>query len=158
MRYYRSRHRAAASAADYQENTMKYLLSVLLAFAAAFAAAPAQSASAAMAPTGAVKFVSGGVGDDSAEQMAALGREYNLKLLFAAKDGHYLAEVEVKITDEGNRSVLSTVAEGPFLFARLAPGKYQVTSSYAGVAQTRQTTIAASGRRELIFRWEEPQD
>lgn len=112
----------------------------------------------AMAPAAAqnVKFVSGGVSDDSAERMAALGKEFNLKLLFAAKDGHYLADVAVTISDAGNRKVLDAVSEGPFLFAQLAPGKYAVTATYAGLAQTSSTTIAATGRRELVFRWDEP--
>jgi hypothetical protein len=107
-------------------------------------------------PGGQVTFVSGGVGDDSAERMAALGKEFNLKLLFAAKDGHYLGEIAVTIIDAGNRKILDTVSEGPFLFAQIAPGKYQITANYAGAAQTRSTTIAATGRRELIFRWEDP--
>jgi hypothetical protein len=103
-------------------------------------------------------YVSGGVGEDEAQRMAALGNEYNLKLLFAAKDGHYLADVAVTISDARGGTVLEAVAEGPFLFTRLAPGKYQVAASYGGVAQKRDTTIAASGRRELIFRWEEQAD
>ena len=103
-----------------------------------------------------VKFVSGGVSDDSAERMAALGKEFNLKLLFAAKDGHYLADVAVSISDSGNRKVLETVSEGPFLFAQLTPGKYTITATYAGLTQSRSTTIAGTERRELIFRWAEP--
>lgn len=103
-----------------------------------------------------VKYVSGGIGDDSAAQMAAVGREFNLKLLFAAKDGHYLSDVAVSIADSANRKVLDVVSEGPFLFVQLPPGKCQVTATYAGAAQTRTTTIASSGRRELVFRWEEP--
>ena len=106
-------------------------------------------------PGGQVKYVSGGVGEDSAAQMSAVGKEYNLKLLFAAKDGHYLADVAVTISDERGGKVLDAVSEGPFLFAQLAPGKYRVTASYAGSASARDTTIAASGRRELVFRWEE---
>jgi hypothetical protein len=103
-----------------------------------------------------VKFVSGGVSDDSAERMAAISGEFNFKLLFAAMDGHYLADVAVAISDAANRKVLETVSDGPFLFAQLAPGKYAVAARYAGVTQTRSTTIAARGRREMVFRWEEP--
>jgi len=103
-----------------------------------------------------VKFVSGGVSDDSAERMAALGKEFNLKLLFAAKDGHYLADVAVSISDTGNRKILDTISEGPFLLAQLPPGRYAITATYAGAAQTRSTTVAPAGRRELIFRWQEP--
>ena len=130
----------------------RFMQAMWLVLVATFAAAPALWAQ------GQAAFVSGGVGADSAERMAALGKEYNLKLLFAAKDGHYLADVAVTIGDEHNGKVLETVSEGPFLFVRLAPGKYQVTANYAGAAQTRSTTIAATGRRELIFRWDEQSD
>ena len=116
---------------------------------------PLLSAQGQAAPGGQATFISGGVGEDSAARMTARGQEFNLKLLFAAKDGHYLADVAVTISDVRGGKVLEAVSAGPFLFARLAPGKYQVTASYAGVAQTRNTTIAVSGRRELIFRWEE---
>jgi hypothetical protein len=124
---------------------MNKTLFVMFAFLCGITAAAAQN----------VKFVSGGVSDDSAERMAVLGKEFNLKLLFAAKDGHYLADVAVSISDAGNRKVLETVSEGPFLFAQLAPGKYAITATYAGTAQTRSTNIAATGRRELVFRWDE---
>ncbi len=125
---------------------MKNVLLLIFVFISAITTAAAQN----------VKFVSGGVSDESAQRMAALGKEFNLKLLFAAKDGHYLAEVAVSISDAGNRKVLDTVSEGPFLFAQLSPGKYVINATYAGTAQSRSTTIAATGRRELIFRWEEP--
>jgi hypothetical protein len=124
---------------------MSKALFLMLAFIFGVATAAAQN----------VKFVSGGVSEESTERMAAIGKEFNLKLLFAAKDGHYLADVAVAISDAANRKVLETVAEGPFLFAQLAPGKYAITATYAGLAQTRSTTIAATGRRELIFRWAE---
>lgn len=102
-----------------------------------------------------VNYVTGGVGEDSLARMAALGKEFNLKLLFAAKDGHYLGDVAVTIAAEGNRKILEAASDGPFLYAQLRPGKYAITATYAGTSQTRSTAIAASGRRELIFRWEE---
>ena len=103
-----------------------------------------------------VKFVSGGVGEDSAQRMAALGKEFNLKLLFAAKDGHYLGDIAVTISDGAKHKVLETTAEGPFLFAQLPPGRYSIVATYAGLAQTRSIAIAATGRREVVFRWDEP--
>lgn len=128
----------------------KSILAGILALVAAVPPALAQAVPATQAA-----FVSGGVGDDSAARMAAVDREYNLKLLFAARDGHYLADVAVMIKTEAGGNVLATISEGPFLFVKLPAGKYQVTADYAGNAQTRSTTIAASGRRELVFRWEE---
>ena len=88
----------------------------------------------------------------------AIGKEYNLKLLFAAKDGRYLADVAVSIKDDADRAVLVTTSEGPFLFVQLPPGKYRITTDYAGVVQARTTSVAASGRREMVFRWDEAAD
>jgi hypothetical protein len=135
---------------------MKYFLPVLLVFAATVAAAQAQPA-ARSAASGNVTFVTGGVGEDSAAQMKTLAGGYKLTLLFAAKDGHYLADVAVTIADANQHKVLEAVSEGPFLLAQLAPGKYEVTANYDGSTQTRSTTIVARGRREVIFRWVEEQ-
>ena len=123
-----------------------FLLAVVLAFT--WAAADAAD----------IKHMSAGIGADSSDRMSELGKEYNLRLLFAAKDGHYLADVAVSIADSANRKLLEAVADGPFFFAVLPPGKYTITVTYAGAVQSRATTVAASGRRELVFRWEEPAD
>ena len=104
---------------------------------------------------GSITFVSGGVGEDSAERMAALSKDFNLKLLFATKDGHYLADVSVTISDSRGATVLETVSAGPFLLAKLVPGKYQIKATYAGASFAQQTTIPAGARREMVFRWVE---
>ncbi len=128
-----------------------------LALIAALAGFQAHAADEQIMTSGQVKFVSGGVGEDSNARIQALDKEFNLRLLFAAKDGHYLADVAVTIADEHGTKILDTVAEGPWLLAMLAPGKYGVTATYAGTMVTRSTTIPASGRREVFFRWNESQ-
>ena len=134
------------------------LCSVLFLFVAALAAGSAQSAEEQVVSSGPVTYVSGGIGEDSAARMAALGKDFNLKLLFAAKDGHYLAKVAVIISDARGGKVLEAVSEGPFLLAKLAPGKYQVKATYAGESYTRETSIPKIAQRELIFRWVERAD
>jgi len=131
-------------------------LAALLLLGAAMTALPATAADEAAMSSGKVKYVSGGVGEDSDARMHSLGKEYNLKLLFAAKDGHYLADVALTIVNERGVKVLDTTAEGPWLFAALAPGKYRISATYAGTAVARDTTVPASGRREVFFRWVEP--
>jgi len=132
------------------------MLAMLLVLGAEVTVVPATAADEAVMSSGKIKYVSGGVGEDSDARMQALGKEYNLKLLFAAKDGHYLADVALTIVNERGAKVLDTTAEGPWLFAALAPGKYRITATYAGTAVTRDTTVPASGRREVFFRWVEP--
>ncbi len=107
------------------------------------------------APAEPAKYVSGGVGEESDARMQALTKDYNLRLLFAAKDGHYLADVDVVITDVRGTKVLDAVSEGPWLLATLAPGKYEISAKYAGTSVKQATTIPVTGRREVVFRWVE---
>lgn len=130
----------------------------LVAFAVTLTAVPARSADDQVISSATVKFVSGGVGEDSAARIAALSKDFNLKLLFAQKDGHYIADIAVSISDAQGKKVLEAVAEGPWLLARLAPGKYQVTAAFERESFTRATTIPATGQRELIFRWERAEE
>src|SRR4051812_43335966 len=84
-----------------------------------------------------VTFISGGVGEYSEAQMRSRASEYNLHLLFAAKDGHYLAQVPVTIMDSRGREVVNTVSEGPYLMASLPPGAYHIKAEYDGKTLSR---------------------
>lgn len=131
---------------------LRIALCMVLALAASGVMPAALAADAGSGAT----FVSGGVGEDSLERMKAASASYNLKLLFAQKDGHFIADVAVTVKDAGGGKVLDAVAEGPWFLAKLAPGNYEVTASYEGKSFTRATTIPASGQREIVFRWENP--
>jgi hypothetical protein len=60
------------------------------------------------------------------------------------------------VRDAAGRVVFETELAGPFLLARLAPGKYELQATYGGKAQKRTLTIPASGRRELFLYWAVP--
>lgn len=136
----------------------RLFVTILLFLMGAWAVVPAYSADDRAAAAVKVKFVSGGVGADESGRMAALSKDFNLKLLFAAKDGHYLSDVTVVVSDSRGAKVLDAVSEGPFFFANVAPGKYQVSATYAGELLKRETTVPLTGQRELVFRWAEPAD
>jgi hypothetical protein len=103
------------------------------------------------------RWVSGGIGEDERVDMLMLLPDYNLRVLTAAeKSGAYLAGAEVVVRDAAGRVVFETELAGPFLLARLAPGKYELQTTYGGKAQTRAFTIPASGRRELFLYWAVP--
>ncbi|HLB15758.1 MAG TPA: hypothetical protein VJM14_12570 [Burkholderiales bacterium] len=103
------------------------------------------------------RWVSGGIGEDERVDMLMLLPDYNLRVLTAAeKSGAYLAGAEVVVRDAAGRVVFETELAGPFLLARLAPGKYELQTTYGGKAQTRTFTIPASGRRELFLYWAVP--
>jgi hypothetical protein len=103
------------------------------------------------------RWVSGGVGEGERVEMLLALPDYTLRVLTAAeKSGEYLSDVEVQVRDAAGGFVLETILDGPFLFARLAPGTYEVRATYGGRTQLRTVTIPASGRRELFLYWPVP--
>ena len=103
---------------------------------------------------GDVTYISGGVGDDWAQYMEGLRAQYNLHLLFAQQGtGAYFADVPVQITNARGQRVLDVTSQGPFLYARLQPGRYTVTAAYMGQAQTRAVEVPAAGGANLNFYW-----
>ena len=103
---------------------------------------------------GDVTYVSGGVGSDSIQAMREIERGYNLRLMFAiAGSGEYLADVRVKLVDAKGRTVLDAVSDGPYFFAKVPPGRYQVVAETEGDAKTRSVDISPSGAVSQSFYW-----
>ncbi len=102
---------------------------------------------------GEISYLSGGVGKPEREQLRALEKEFNLKLVFAVADGKYVANVKVVVSDAKGRKLLEHVADGPFFMARLPAGEYSVAATYAGKTQTRKIGVAASRLRTEHLRW-----
>jgi len=101
-----------------------------------------------------VTYVSGGVGMDEEATLRDMAKDYNLRLTFAAKcNGDYIADVNVTIIDAKGNEVLNTAAEGPMLFARLAPGLYTVKMEHKG--EVLEKRVHLSSRRPLAatFAW-----
>lgn len=99
-----------------------------------------------------IEYVSGGVGADQREDMAAVRQLYNLHLTFARpKSGAYLAGVNVVIRNSKKETLLEEVADGPMLFARLPAGTYQVMAAFEGKQQTKAVSVGARGARGLVY-------
>jgi hypothetical protein len=117
------------------------LLGTLLAAGSAFAAYPD------------ITVHTGAVGDEEREAMMRAYGDYNLHLGFAQKSGEFLAGVEVKIRDAKGEEVWTGEADGPFLFARVPPGKYTVLALHEG--QELKRTIQVGGKAGPVhyLRW-----
>ena len=98
-----------------------------------------------------IEYVTGGVGLQSRQQLAAQAGQYNLQLEFAyGPQGEYLADVQVDITDAKGASVLSTRTDGPWLLAKLPAGTYTVKASFGDVTRTQKVNVGA-GKRRLVM-------
>src|SRR5260221_8605230 len=70
--------------------------------------------------------LTGGIGEDEREAMRQEVAPFNLWLMFVEQgSGQYVAGVKVTVADSNDTPVLEVVSDGPWLFARVPPGRYK---------------------------------
>jgi len=130
---------------------------VLIAAALLSGAPPGLAQPPLVQAQGSVRYVSGGVGVGERLALAALHAEFNVHMSFAVKrTGNFIADVAVHIEDAAGKALLDAVSEGPWFYARLAPGRYRLRATYAGSAQTRDFTVRAGRHSEIYLYWDDP--
>jgi hypothetical protein len=97
--------------------------------------------------------VSGGVGDEDRDALMQAYDQYNLHLAFAEKSGDYVADVGVKVRDARGREMWSGNADGPLLFMKLPPGRYEVVADFDGRQQRRSVQVGPRGGRLVTLLW-----
>jgi len=105
---------------------------------------------------GSVRFLSGGIGWREAIAIKHAMHQFPLTLEFrttANGKEQFLAGVPVTIRVPAGQVVLRTLSAGPFLLARLRPGKYEVMAEQHGKMQRREVEIRANGGERLVFEW-----
>lgn len=103
-----------------------------------------------------VSFISGGVGGEERDALHAMRAEYNLSLMFSVKgSGEYLSDIKVRIQDASGAVSVETVADGPLLYAKLKPGKYNVSVDQNGHEINKKVTVGANKMVALSFVWPE---
>jgi hypothetical protein len=122
---------------------------------------PAMEPSSQIHTEGEIRYVSGGIGESERAELDALSSQFNLHLLFATQgSGEYLSAVQVNIADQRTGSVLDVESKGPWFFAQLPQGDYnlEVTPTGSrghGVTQRKTVRIDASKRSRLDFYWKD---
>lgn len=99
-----------------------------------------------------IAYMTGGVGVDERADMARTADDFNLKLVFAEPSRPYLADVRVEIKDKNGTKLVDTSSDGPWFFARLPEGQYQVMVDHAGKREER-TVDAGLALQTLTFVW-----
>ena len=91
---------------------------------------------------GGVSYAMGGVGLGERNELQAQREGYNLWVTTAARSGVYLANADVRITDQATgRVVLQGTINGPWLFADLPPGRYSVQATPPGSDKVLSRTV-----------------
>jgi hypothetical protein len=100
-----------------------------------------------------VPYISGGVGQEEIDLLRQVDGAYNVKLIFAATEGNYLADVHVLIEDSQGTKILEAVSEGPWFYAKLPPGMYKVLAQAEGRTQQQRAQVTEQKRTQLQFYW-----
>lgn len=145
------RRRLPGRAADLPMPNPVLLPLILLIYAIAMALWIA-TAQAQSAGTGAVGYLTGGIGSDEMERMKAREGEFNLKLVFTLVEGNYVSDVAVVIKDKAGNPALVLFSPGPLVLAKLPRGAYSVEATYGNNTQTRRVDVSDRLRTEYV-RW-----
>ena len=104
-----------------------------------------------------IEYMSGGISSDEAALMQTVAPRWPATFEFAIKDGarsDFAADVAVTVRDASGHAVLSQVtSEGPFMVARLDPGRYEVQATLAGKTLTQAVEIRAGSPTRTLFLW-----
>lgn len=90
-----------------------------------------------------------GIGEEG--RAAAESIPHTLRLVYAQPDGHYLGNVETRITGGGGGELVDLRCPGPWVLVDLPDGTYKVTASFEGQTKSRQVTISGGRRQEQVF-------
>ena len=102
--------------------------------------------------TGAISYVTGGIGDEERDAMRAVQHDYNLHVLSAGASGAYPGDTHIVISDNRGHELLSTDAD-PLFYAQLKSGHYVVEESSAGQSKKQAIVIADNKPVSTTFRW-----
>lgn len=96
-------------------------------------------------------YISGGFGTDERQAMEELAKEYNLKVVFAALAGQYVADTQVVIEGARGKEILSASGLGPWFYIKLPTGQYGVRATFRGVTKEIKNLKLVEGKRVSRF-------
>lgn len=105
---------------------------------------------------GNVSYVTGGVTYESQPAFRDARREYPLNIELYQKSGarsEFTAGADVTVKSRAGETVLEAKADGPYLFAKVPPGTYEIEASLNGRTVKQSATVRNGGatRSMLIF-------
>lgn len=93
-------------------------------------------------------YLFGGVSSDEREAIEGRAKDYNVKLIFAEKNGPFVAGVTVTIADAKGAEIASVATDGPWFLILLPPGQYNVKATFQG--QTKEVKNLTVRKNEIV--------
>ncbi len=103
-----------------------------------------------------IAYLTGGVSLEERDAIRERANDYNLWIWLARTgSGYFLAGVKVSIEDARGQPVLETVTDGPWLLARVPPGRYTIRADQGDAATT--VSVGGSGHTVSVLRFPGPE-
>lgn len=109
---------------------------------------------AAMASSAPASYVTGGVGLHESTAMLRDRDAYPLAVEIYARQGHhdvYTADSAVTVFDAHGHRLLHADADGPFLFADVPAGRYEVQVDRSGESKRKQVVVRSGQTSRAVF-------
>jgi hypothetical protein len=104
--------------------------------------------------TNGITFVSGGIGSDSRENLAAREKSYNFKLVLTLDgSGTYVSDARITLSSAAGKKLVEHVTEGPLFLAGLPAGAYVVTATFRNVTHAKKFQVRADRLHTEHMRW-----
>ena len=116
----------------------------------------ASSALPAVHSVGQVEYMVGGIGRGEADAIEHVSKQWPLTIEFAEKSkphDEFVADVQTTVRDANGKTVLHVDAAGPFLLAKLAPGRYTIDARLAGKTVQQKVDLARGQPAKAVLVW-----
>ena len=101
-----------------------------------------------------ITFVSGGIGADSRDDLAAREKSYNFKLVLTLEgSGSFVSGARVILSSAAEVKLVEHVTEGPIMLAGLPAGAYTLSAAFRGVTHTIKFQVRADRLHTEFMRW-----
>lgn len=96
-----------------------------------------------------ITYMTGGTTSSEVAQLKALDGEFNMQLLFAAKNGDHLINHQVRILDYHNFELVKAQKVGPYFYMHINPGDYVLEVTYEAGMKPVQMKIKVPAKNRL---------
>ena len=108
-------------------------------------------------PSGEIRYMNGGIGEEQADLMRQMSSEFPVRFTFSRHNpehntDEFVADVRLRVTDSGGRTVLDLIGQGPIFLLSLPSGTYTVDAEHDGQVKTRRFQVT-DRRQEIGFSW-----
>jgi hypothetical protein len=104
-------------------------------------------------------YINGGVGENEEGDIRSLAGDYNLRLFLSeSKNGNFVSNVHITISDKKGKVLLDIPNGGPMLFVNVKNDSYTIVAQRKGVTITRKVDVPNHRGTNVFLNWKTTAD